>query len=125
MFQASATIRTGLVILLATFAGCSNFGHGKADPDDKYAVAAASWVGSNIMEMVAAWPHPMPTCGSKKGGASGCVWWRHRGGTGTYSYSCETVAYYDEAGVITKVEVRRSNDCHRLFEHYFERMTWP
>ena len=125
MDQARAMIKTAIVISLLLFAGCSQFGHGKADPNDKYAIAASSWVGSNIMEMVAAWPHSMPSCGSRKGGASGCVWWRHRGGGGTYAYNCETVAYYDEAGVITKVEVRQSNDCHRLFEHHFERMTWP
>lgn len=35
------------------------------------------------------------------------------------------VAYYDETGVITSVEVRQSDDCHRLFERHFERMTWP
>ncbi len=125
MDEARAMIKTAIVISLLLFAGCSQFGHGKADSDDKYAIAASSWVGSNIMEMVAAWPHPMPSCGSKKGGASGCVWWRHRSGGGTYAYYCETVAYYDEAGVITKVDVRQSDDCHRLFERHFERMTWP
>ena len=125
MDQARAMIKTALVISLLIFAGCSNFGHGKADFDDKYAVAASSWLGSNIMEMTAAWPYSRRYCGSKKGGAAGCVWWSHNGGTGTYVYSCETVAYYDEAGVITKVEVRRSDNCHRLFERHFELMTWP
>ena len=80
MDQARAMIRSALVIPLLVIAGCSQFGHGKADSDDKYAVAASSWVGSNIMEMAAAWPYSMPHCGSKKGGASGCVWWRHSGG---------------------------------------------
>lgn len=123
MLQGSRIGFLALVTLICT--GCSRFGHGKADSDDKYAIAASSWVGSNIMEMVAAWPHSMPSCGSKKGGSSGCVWWRHRSGSGTFAYECEAVAYFDEAGVITKVVVRRSNDCHRLFERHFERMTWP
>lgn len=118
-------IRISIIFSVLICSGCSQFGHGKADPDDKYAVAASSWVGSNIMEMAAAWPYSMPYCGSRKGGASGCVWWRNSGGTGTYTYYCETVAYYDEAGVITKVEVRQSNNCHRAFERHLELMTWP
>jgi hypothetical protein len=125
MDEARAMIKTAFVISLLIFAGCSQFGHGKADPNDKYAIAASSWKGSNILEMVAAWPRSMPSCGSKKGRASGCVWWRHQSGGRTFPYYCETVAYYDESGVITKVEVRRSDDCHRLFERHFERMTWP
>lgn len=116
--------RTAIAISMLICAGCEHFGDGKPD-DDKYSIAAASWVGSNIQEMVAAWPHPMKTCGSKKGGATGCVWWRHRSRSGSYSYECEAVAYYDEAGVITMVDVKQSHDCHRLFEDHFERMTWP
>lgn len=125
MFQSNAMIRAAVVILLVIFAGCSNFGHGKADPDDLYAVAASSWIGANIKEMVAAWPHSMSSCGSKKGGASGCVWWRHRQAGSRYAFECEAVAYYDEAGVIINVDVRESEDCHRRFERHFERMTWP
>jgi len=117
--------RRYVLISLLICAGCSQSGKVKAYEDDKYSVAASSWVGSNIMEMAAAWPHSMPSCGSKKRGSSGCVWWRHRGGTGSYAYNCEAVAYYDETGVIIKVEVRQSNDCHHLFERYFELMTWP
>lgn len=108
-------------------AGCEHFGDGKADDVDKYSYAATSWVGSNIQEMVAAWPHAMPSCGSRKGGAYGCVWWRHRNITKSMhsDYDCEAIAYYDKAGVITDVDVKRSRDCHRLFERHFDRMTWP
>ena len=117
--------RMVIVTSMLICAGCEHFGDGKADEVDKYRFAAASWVGSNIMEMVEAWPHPMPHCGSKKGGAAGCVWWRHRDLGSSFAYDCETVAYYDEAGVITTVDVKRSRDCYRLFEAHFDRMTWP
>ena len=88
-----------------------------------------SWQGAYIADMVSAWPHPNETCrGVESTGEAGCVQWEHnqgRGdrGTAAYNYRCSATAYFDAAGLITRVEVTESLHCHRRFERHFERMT--
>jgi len=97
---------------------------------DKYSIAAMSWRGAYIEDMVAAWPHPQEKCRSKTVSEGGCVHWRHHQGGGgnttpAFNYRCEAIAHFDAAGVITRVEVRESLNCHRRFEWHFDRMTRP
>ena len=95
---------------------------------DEYSIAARSWIGADIEEMLAAWPNPNMQCGSNTIGEAGCVWWRHNqtpapGGTPAYEYRCEAIARYNEAGVITRIDVRRSRYCYRRFNDQLDRMT--
>ena len=91
-------------------------------------MAAKSWPGANIEEMTAVWPNPNMWCGSNTSGEAGRAWWRHHqtaapGGNPVYDYRCEAIARYDEAGVITKIEVNESSNCHRRFGGQLDRMT--
>ena len=118
-------IITASLILVLT--SCAQLDGGAVNRQDDYSNAAMSWLGADIQDMVAGWPSPNKACGSNKVGQSGCVWWRQfysgaRGGSTTFD--CEVVAHYDEAGVITEIDVRKSRECHLLFnDDQFDRMT--
>ncbi len=91
-------------------------------------MAAQSWLGANIEEMIAFWPNPNMRCGSNTIGEAGCAWWRHNqtpapGGRPVYDYRCEAIARYNEAGVITKIEVKESSNCDRRFGDQLDQMT--
>jgi hypothetical protein len=118
-----------LVILLSC-TGCAPLANETTSIGDEYSFAAKSWQGSYIEEMIAAWPNPNMYCGSNTIGEAGCAWWRHNrtpgpSGNPTYDYRCEAIARYDEAGVIFRIEVRQSINCHRRFKDRFDRMTRP
>lgn len=90
-------------------------------------MAARSWLGAYVEDMLAAWPNPNMRCGSNTIGESGCVWWRHRqdntpGGDIQFDYRCEAIVRYNEAGVITEVDVRQSSNCHRRYGDQLQRM---
>jgi len=115
-------------IILVSCAGCAQLADKPPPAVGDYSMAAKSWLGANIEEMIAFWPEPNMRCGSNTIGEAGCAWWRHRqtgtpGGNPVYDYRCEAIARYNEAGVITKVEVKESRNCHRYFRDRFDRMT--
>ena len=119
-------IITTVMILMVT--SCAQLDTGKVDRDDEYSRAALSWLGADIQEMLAVWPNPNMPCGSNTVGEAGCAWWRHFGagdpsGVARLDYYCEAIARYDEVGVITEIDVRRSRYCHRVFNDRFDRMT--
>jgi hypothetical protein len=119
-------IITASIIIVVT--SCAQLDGGTVDREDDYSNAAMSWLGADIQEMLAVWPSPNMACGSNKVGQTGCVWWRQVTGIalgqGPMGHHCEVIARYDEAGVITEIDVRRSFDCHRLFKNdQFDRMT--
>ena len=80
----------------ATTGGAQHVASESPHAVDEYSIAARSWIGADIEEMLAAWPNPNMQCGSNTIG---------------------------EVGVITRIEVRQSSDCHRLFKDHFDRMT--
>ncbi len=118
--------RFALVTLLSC-AGCAQLSGEYSSSVDDYSMAAKSWLGANIEEMIAAWPNPNMHCGSNTIGEAGCAWWRHRqtggGENPSYNYRCEAIARYNEAGVISRIEVRESLRCDRRFRGQFDRMT--
>ena len=121
--------RSVALIVVLSCAGCAQFAYESDSAVDEYSMAAQSWLGVNIGEMIAAWPNPNMPCGSNTIGEAGCAWWRHRqtppspDGRPAYDYRCEAIARYNEAGVITKIEVMESSDCHRRYRDQFDRMT--
>ncbi len=118
------------LFILLSCAGCVPFANETTSTGDQYSLAALSWQGAYIEEMIAAWPNPNMHCGSNTIGEAGCAWWRHNqsgapGGHPTYDYRCEAIVRYDEGGVIFRIEVRQSVNCHRRFKDRFDRMTRP
>ena len=93
-----------LVILLSC-AGCIPLVSESTSTIDQYSMAAKSWQGAYIEEMIAAWPNPNMHCGSNTIG--------------------EAIARYNEGGVIYRIEVRQSRGCQRRFKDRFDRMTRP
>lgn len=115
-------------IILFSGAGCAQFADNPPPAVGDYSIAAYSWRGANIKEMTAVWPSPTKRCGSNTIGEAGCAWWKHNqavppGGTPNYDYRCEVIARYNEAGIITKIEVKESKNCHRRFPGQLDRMT--
>lgn len=115
-------------IVLVICAGCTHFADNPTPAIGDYSMAAKSWLGANIEEMIAVWPTPNMHCGSNTIGQVGCAWWRHNqtpapGGRPVYDYRCEAIARYNEAGVITKIEVIESSNCHRRFGDQLDQMT--
>jgi hypothetical protein len=115
-------------IILVSCTGCAQLADKPPPAVGDYSIAAKSWLGANIEEMIAVWPNPNMRCGSNTIGEAGCAWWRHNqaaapGGTPNYDYRCEAIARYNEAGVITKIEVKESSNCHRRFPGQIDRMT--
>jgi hypothetical protein len=116
------------LIILISCAGCAQLADKPTPAVGDYSMAAKSWLGANIEEMIAAWPNPNMRCGSNTIGEAGCAWWRHfqtaaPGGRPAYDYRCEAIARYNEAGVITKIEVNESSNCHRRFGRQLDQMT--
>lgn len=104
-----------IVIILLACAGCAPLGK-SAVTDDNYRLAAMSWVGADIQEMLAAWPNPNRKCGSNRQVEARCARWKHTGGTAGYwgsavSHDCDTVAHYDVAGTVTDIDVNESRRC--------------
>lgn len=114
--------RAYVFLSLLVCTGCAELSVKSTPVVDYYSMAARSWIGAHIDEMLVAWPDPNMHCGSNTIGEVGCAWWRHVY-VGQGNYHCEAIARYNEAGVITRIEVKRSLYCYRLFEDNFERMT--
>ena len=121
-------IRIIIASIILVLTSCAQLDGGTVGRQDDYSNAAMSWLGAEIREMVAVWPSPNMDCGPNKTGQAGCVWWRQfkgiASGEGPLEHHCEVIARYDEAGVITEIDVRRSRECHRLFgNEQLDRMT--
>jgi hypothetical protein len=114
--------RATIFLSLLICTGCAELVVESTPTVDEYSTAARSWIGAHIDEMLAAWPNPNMPCGSNTIGEAGCVWWRDLY-VGQGDYHCEAIARYDEAGVITRIDVRRSRYCYRRFGDRFDRMT--
>ncbi len=120
--------RLSVVIAILTVFGCATTN----DISDRYTLAANSWKGASIEEMVAAWSTPnagfLPADGEQNGIAGWSVLYEsgvdssmgHR--KRTY-YHCTTFAHFDSNGTILRIEVRNSRNCDRRFENQFELMT--
>lgn len=120
-------MRQAVALLILFFcSGCAQLAGKSTSSVDEYSMAARSWLGAYIEEMTAVWPNPNMHCGSNTIGEAGCVWWRHRQSghrNPSYDYRCEAIARYNEDGVITRIDVRESQRCDRLFRVHFGRMT--
>ena len=120
--------RLSVVIAILTVFGCATTN----DISDRYTLAANSWKGASIEEMVAAWRTPnagfLPADGEQNGIAGWDVYYEsgvdssmgHR--KRTY-YHCTTYAHFDSNGTILRIEVRNSRYCDSRFENQFELMT--
>ncbi len=120
--------RLTVVFAILTVFGCATTN----DSLDRYTLAADSWKGASIEEMVAAWSTPnagfSPADGEQNGIAGWDVYYESGvdssmgHGKRTY-YHCTTFAHFDSNGTILRIEVRNSRYCDRRFENQFESMT--
>jgi hypothetical protein len=118
-----------ITIVVFAGAGCAPL----SDPPlsgDTYRIAAESWLGADIQEMLAASPNPNRKCGTNEEGVAGCARWDHsrysRGGPsgpGATEYSCVTVAHYNSDGTITEVNVQDSRRCELRYGEQMASMT--
>ena len=123
-------MRALLILATAAMGACASIANDQLR-SDAYSAAALSWYGANIQEMLSVWPNPNMRCGGNTVGQPGCAWWRHTNkpnfaagyDSSTFNYHCECIAYYDAAGVITDIDVKRSLHCDRRFRDQFESMT--
>ena len=121
----------GRIFTLISFfscVGCAELTYKSTPVVDEFSMAAKSWIGAHIEEMISVWPNPNIHCGKNTIGEAGCAWWRYgqspvADGQVTYGYRCEIIARYNEAGVITRIEIRESDRCDRIFAGQFVRMT--
>ena len=120
----------GIAILFVALTACAP-DSGNVRSDDEFAIAANSWLGADIKEMLAVWPNPNMRCGPNEIGQAGCAWWRltNRRNLGvssdswTYNYYCEAIVKYDAAGSIIDIDVVRSINCERRFSRGFGLLT--
>jgi hypothetical protein len=120
--------RLSVVFAILTVFGCATTN----DISDRYTLAANSWKGTSIEEMVAAWSTPnagfLPAEGEQNGIAGWNVFYESGidssmgQGKRTY-YRCTTFAHFNSNGTIVRIEVRNSRFCDRRFENQFEAMT--
>lgn len=120
------------VVLCATglMFGCSILGDAGSESPNGYEFAANSWSGAKIEEMVAAWGTPNKGYKPPDSGGEGIAGWGLWSQTGighnkTYRYRCETLAYFNSDGTITRIVVKHSRSCGRLYKGQFEKMTRP
>jgi len=88
----------------------------------EYRYVAYSWTGGNIDEMIEAWGTPKAhysrATATKPGSARWRVFSKVSGGDGSggYRYFCDTIATFDAEGMITNIDIRRSEACHRYYK---------
>ena len=120
--------RLSVVIAILTVFGCATTN----DISDRYTLAANSWKGASIEEMVTAWSTPnagfLPADGEQNGIAGWNVLYESGVNSGTNLgkktyYHCTTYAHFDSNGTILRIEVRNSRYCDSRFENQFELMT--
>ena len=120
-------IRLVIGLSFLVVSGCAQPDLSEPDGDDGYSIAARSWLGAEVNDMLAVWPNPNMRCGRYTPGQPGCAWWRHKRGSerrdATFDYHCEAIVRYNADGIITDVDVKRSRHCHRRFRDDFSRMT--
>ena len=121
-------IRLVMLCPVAVILGCSVWNGAGGDSSSRYKFAADSWLGAKVEGMIAAWGIPnkgyLPPDNGKEGIAG---WWlSSQSGTGhnkTYLFRCETLAYFDLDGTITRIVVEHSRACDRLYEDQLGTMT--
>ena len=118
-----------IVIVIFAMSGCTTSGGVAVSEQDRYALAAKSWEGASLPEMLAAWGPPNRAERPPKGETDGMAWWEYsspKSGSDqhgkTYRYYCSTVAHFNSNLTITSIEVKSSRDCQRLYEGQFESM---
>jgi len=107
------------LVLAVILAACS----GTMPQTDKYRLAANSWEGEAIQDMVTAWGTPNIGYVPPKEGNLGVAGWAAHRRTPNDDYRCKTMAYFDESGAITEVDVEYSRSCQRPYKDKLEQMT--
>ena len=121
-------IRLPVVLAFVFISGCSTWGGASGQATNLYKYAANSWIGAQIEQMVAAWGTPnrgyYPAKGEEQGVAGWGIWSQTGiGDNKEYRYRCETLAYFDAEGIITRIVVKHALSCDRPYEGQLERMT--
>jgi hypothetical protein len=118
-----------MVFVVIAVLGCTT-GNATDDAHDRYALAARSWMGAGIGEMIAAWGDPTRRFELPEGEKEGIAWWEsfseeggHGGRGKTTRYHCSAVAHFNSNLIISNIEILRSRDCDRLYGSRFESMT--
>ena len=119
-----------IVLVIFTISGCTTSVDVAVTEQDRYALAAKSWEGASLPEMIAAWGPPNRAEQPPKGETDGFVWWEYYSPQRrsdqhgiTYRYYCSAVAHFNSTLTITSIEIKHSRNCYRLYEGQFESMT--
>ena len=123
-------IRLFTLCPVAVILGCSVWDGTGGDAPSRYEFAADSWLGAKIEGMVEAWGTPNRGYKQPENGEEGIAGWGLSSQTGigenkTFRFRCETLAYFDLDGTITRIVVEYSHRCDRLYEGQLETMTRP
>ncbi len=116
------------ILLALALTGCTSSGHERADDESGFHMAAVSWVGAPVSEMVVRWGEPNNLKVEVSEDRDGLVRWRETSntaalGAGTRYHTCIAEARYGMDGVITKVDTVSSN-CEQLYsEEHLAQLT--
>jgi hypothetical protein len=128
---ASTVFRPFIVLVIFALSGCTASRALTGHEEDRFSLAAKSWEGANIVEMMAAWGPPNRREKPVDGENDGIAWWEYQSkkpvkeAHGSARYHCSALAHFNSNLIIMRIEVKHSRDCHRLFEGQFEAMTRP
>ena len=104
-----------LCVVLFLLAGCSAW-TGSAPNESRFSIAAESWTGAPLDEMIAVWGPPRQFLDDSEIEGAGIAVWRSTWGD---AYRCNINAWYDPERIVTRIDVT-SYKCDEKYEEHLD-----
>ena len=108
-------MKPSIIVVLFLLAACSAW-TGSAPNESRFSIAAESWTGAPLDEMIAVWGPPRQYLDDSDTEGAGIAVWRSTWGD---AYRCNISAWYDPERIVTRIDVT-SYKCDEKYEEHLD-----